>query len=72
MAFLSSLPSSAEETNKTEPRTRLSLAVARLDHIINRLNHLPHITHQVFPSAKEDKPLSQPPVFVTLPKEDKI
>jgi hypothetical protein len=71
MTLLSSLPSSAVETNEPEPMKRLSLAVARLDQLISRLSHLPHITYPSLSQANENQASSHPPTLVAVLKEDK-
>ena len=52
-------PSSPQGVNIKSSRSgmRLSLAVARLDTIIARLNHLPELANHPFYSSEKDQPI---------------
>jgi hypothetical protein len=52
-------PSSPQvvDAKETDSGKRLSLAVARLDDLIARLNHLPEMANRPFSSSEKDQPI---------------
>ncbi len=55
-----SLPPSSPQVvdaKETDSGKRLSLAVARLDDLIARLNHLSELANQPFSSSEKDQPI---------------
>ena len=69
-------PSSPQGVNSQDSRSgmRLSLAVARLDTIIARLNHLPELANKPFSSSEKDQPGAHQTLVasVTTQKENSV
>jgi hypothetical protein len=67
-------PSSPQGVNRKDSRSgkRLSLAVARLDIIIARLNHFPELANKPFASSEKDQPIPQQTLVasVTIQEEN--